>query len=370
MLLAALILVVSLAAAAGDESEGYLQVTGPCELEFPRDHGAHPGHRTEWWYYTGNLESEDGQPYGFQLTLFRSQLAPGTVTAQTAGQSSAWRTNQVYFGHLAISDIDAGRHWQAENIARGALGLAGAAYDGHVTHIFLHDWSIRIQAGSHQLVARTPDFSIELTAKPIKPLVLHGNKGYTKRGTSAGRASCYYSFTRLNTVGTLTIDQRVIPVRGQSWMDHEFSTAQLEPGIIGWDWFSLQISNRSDIMFFLLRTDSGDIHPASSGTFVDASGKSSHLERSQLEVTVLESWKSPTTGATYPSRWRMIIPSLNLDLDIISRLADQEMKTKQTTGVTYWEGSVGIAGRSGNVRVGGGGYVELTGYADIFKAPL
>ncbi len=357
--------------AAEEGAEAYLQVTGPCGLEFPRDHGAHPGYRTEWWYYTGNLQSGSGRPYGFQLTLFRSQIVPPLEDLSSAEPPSAWRTRQVYFGHAAVSDIAGNRHRQAENIARGALGMAGSMHDQGGAAVWLHDWSIRIGPGrQHRLSAETPDFGISLQLAPVKPPVFHGDGGYSLKGSRPENASCYYSFTRLDAEGRLTLDGKAVAVTGYGWMDHEFSTAPLEPGIVGWDWFSLQLSDGTELMIFLLRLKSGGLHPASSGTFVDASGAARHLQRRQVAVAVMDSWKSPSSGAIYPSRWRIDILPLGIHLTVASRLADQEMKTARSTGVTYWEGSVAIDGRTNGAAVSGSGYVELTGYAEAFEAPM
>lgn len=370
MLLAVMLLMSSLVGAAECNSEGYLQVTGPCGLEFPRDHGAHPGYRTEWWYYTGNLESEDGQSFGFQLTLFRSQITPPDKPSAPARQESAWRTKQVYFGHVAISDMENGRHLQAENMARGAIEMAGAKQDSGITTIWLHNWSIQIGLKGHHLSANTPEFGLRLDNLPAKQPVMHGDRGYSRKGSGAGRASCYYSLTRMTAEGELTIGNRLIPVRGLSWMDHEFSTSLLEPGIVGWDWFSLQLSNHSEIMFFLLRTEDGQLHPVSSGTLIDRSGNSTHLELTDIAVSVLERWESSASGAVYPSRWRLQLNRLDMDLHVAANLADQEMKTGKTTGTVYWEGSVSVSGRSAGGEVTGAGYVELTGYARAFDAAM
>jgi predicted secreted hydrolase len=365
-----MILVCSMSGVAEDDSEGYLQVTGPCGLEFPRDHAAHPGYRTEWWYYTGNLASEGGRLFGFQFTIFRSQISPPADEGTPAQPGSAWRTKQVYFGHLAISDLAGGRHWQAEEISRGALGMAGARQKEGRTRIWLHDWSVRIEPDGHHLSAETLQFDIHLSLSPMKPVVLHGEDGYSRKGSSAGRASCYYSFTRMAASGKLTIGAQEFSVRGQSWMDHEFSTALLEPGIVGWDWFSLQLSDNTEIMFFLLRTDSGGLHPASGGTFVDPGGRPTPLDLRSVTLTVLDRWKSPHTDAVYPSRWRLQVDSRGIDLAVVSNLADQEMRAENTTGTVYWEGSVSVDGRSGSRDVTGAGYMELTGYAEAFDKPL
>jgi predicted secreted hydrolase len=153
-------------------------------------------------------------------------------------------------------------------------------------------------------------------------------------------------------------------------MDHEFSTAPLEPGLVGWDWFSFQLSDNTDIMIYLLRQKDGSLNSVSSGTYVRSDGKTRHLARHDIEVSVTDTWSSPNSGAVYPARWQLKIPLLSLDLNISPNLADQEMRTGESTGVTYWEGSVSVRGFKSRRRINGQGYVELTGYAKAFDAPL
>jgi predicted secreted hydrolase len=354
----------------GEETGNYLSVTGPCNLEFPKDHGAHPGYRTEWWYYTGNLKSANGDPYGFQLTFFRSQISPPGADQKWPRHPSAWRTRQVYLAHAAVSDIAGQRHLQAEDVSRAALGMAGVKIAGENTLVFLKNWSAQIGPDSHVLKVNTADFSYALNFKPAKPPVLHGDKGYSLKGSTPERASCYYSFTRLEGQGRITLGGNTASVSGSAWMDHEFSTAPLEPDLTGWDWFSLQFSDQTEIMIFLLRQAGGGLHPASSGTFVDPTGRARHLAESDFKVTVLDTWKSRQSKARYPSRWRLQIAPLSIDVTITSNLPDQEMRTPGSTGVTYWEGSVAIDGTKNKHPVNGEGYVELTGYTGAFDAPL
>jgi predicted secreted hydrolase len=354
--------------AEGDSD--FLTVTGPCNLIFPKDHGPHPGYRTEWWYYTGNLQSDAGAPYGFQLTFFRRQISPPGAQNKWPKPHSAWRAQQIYLGHAAISDISKKRYLPSERIAREALGIAGVSQKASETDIFIKNWSAKIETGSHLLKAAADDFSYELTLQPLKPPVLHGSAGYSRKGSTPERASCYYSITRLIAEGTLTLDGKTIPVKGLSWMDHEFSTAPLEPGIIGWDWFSLQLSDQSEIMLFQLRNEHGGLHPASSGTFVDPSGRPRHFNREDFSVEILDQWKSPKSGAVYPVRWRVAVFPLAIQLTVAANMSDQEMQTPGSTGVTYWEGSVAANGSVADQTVQGRGYVELTGYAKFFSAPM
>jgi predicted secreted hydrolase len=356
--------------AIADDKSGFLSVTGPCKLVFPEDHGFHAGYRTEWWYYTGNLEAETGNRYGFQLTFFRSQINAPADERRWPHPPSVWRTRQIYLGHAAITDIFKKRHLQSELMARGTLGMAGVSQEAMDTLVFIKNWSAKIGADQHLLKTVTDDFSYELTLKPAKPPVLHGEAGYSRKGSTPERASCYYSFPRLKTEGTLTFGGKPITVRGLSWMDHEFSTAPLEPGIIGWDWFSLQLSDQTEIMLFLLRTEEGRFSQASSGTFIDVSGNPRHLTKEDFRVDVLNSWESPRSQAVYPVHWRISVIPLSIQIVAKANIADQEMLTQATTGVTYWEGSVSINGSVGKHPVKGSGYVELTGYAQAFSAPM
>jgi predicted secreted hydrolase len=352
------------------ESETYLAVLGPCNLEFPRDHGAHPDYRTEWWYYTGNLRSESGRQFGFQLTFFRSRISPPGAEKNWPAEPSAWRTSQVYLAHAALSDVERRRHLHVEDVSRATLGMAGVRQSGEYTEVFLKNWSTRIEPDLHTLNLKSADFSFSLTFRPKKPLVLHGDRGYDLKGSTPERASCYYSFTRLEGHGEITLGDNAVAVSGRAWMDHEFSTASLEPGITGWDWFSLQLSDSTEIMVYLFRTKSGGMHAASSGTYIDAEGAARRIAREDVEVDVKDIWQSKTSKARYPVRWRLRIADLAADLNISAKFVDQEMRTVNSTGVTYWEGSVVIDGAKNSQPVKGEGYVELTGYAEPFDAPI
>jgi len=353
-----------------EDTKGYLSVTGPCDLEFPKDHASHHGYRTEWWYYTGNLQSAAGNRYGFQLTFFRRRIIPLESEKKWPTPASAWRASQIYLAHAAISDLDGNRHSSAQSIGRGVLGIAGELRDDDIVRIFLKKWSTRISPKAHHLKVISDSFSFDLNLTPVKPPVFHGKEGYSRKGSTPERASCYYSLTRLETKGKVRIAGNTFAVNGQSWMDHEFSTAPLEPGLVGWDWFSLQLSDNTEIMVYLLRQKDGKLNPASSGTYIRSNGKTRHLSRHDIELTVTDTWNSPNSKAIYPARWRLRIALLAMDLVIAPNLADQEMRTNESTGVTYWEGSVSVRGLKEGRRINGQGYVELTGYAKVFDAPL
>jgi predicted secreted hydrolase len=368
--LKALLIILLIAAPAGAQDGDFLKVTGPCGLSFPADHGPHPDYRTEWWYYTGNLTDADENRFGFQLTFFRSRLKPPADDRNRPQPASAWRSNQIYLAHAALTDITGGRHLQSEKTARPVLSLAGAEQEDAAWKIHIHAWQTVISPASHRLQADADGFGLTLDLKPAKPPVLHGQDGYSLKGQTPERASCYYSFTRLQAGGTLSLDGARHTVEGTAWMDHEFSSAPLQPGISGWDWFSVQLSDQTEIMVYLLRQPDGSLNPASSGTYVPPSGKSRHLERGDVQVKPLAFWTSPHSGARYPTKWKLVIPVLNCDLTVTAGLADQEMQTPRSTSVTYWEGSVRAQGIKAEKAVEGLGYVELTGYARPFEAPM
>lgn len=352
------------------EGKGFQVVTGPCHFTFPQDHGDHPGYRTEWWYYTGNLKADDGKWFGYQLTFFRTRLAPGADRQQWPRPASAWRTDQIFLAHAAVSDISAGDHMSEEKRARGAVGLAGVRRSESKITVHLGRWQAELAGDRHRLSAVSPSFSLALDLAPLKAPVAHGKGGYSRKGTAKERASCYYSITRLATRGTLTVGGRRFGVSGLSWMDHEYSTAPLDPGLQGWDWFSLQFDDGSELMLYGLRQDDGTWHPASSGTFVAADESPVHLSGTQFHVDVKRHWKSPHTGGIYPAAWVIEIPKLDLIVEVHPTLKDQEMRTEESTGVNYWEGSVKAIGQNSGQPVAGRGYTELTGYAGAFDAPL
>jgi predicted secreted hydrolase len=262
------------------------------------------------------------------------------------------------------------QHYQAETVAREALGLAAAGYANKQATIFVGNYSIRINQLKHGIRASSDDFRIDLQLEPQKPLVLHGKQGYSRKGDTSANASCYYSFPRLLTSGVITVGDATEAVAGLSWMDHEFSTAPLQADLVGWDWFSLQLDNNTELMLYLLRYADGHYHSASSGSFIDQKGQVTPLAAKEIRIKRLKTWHSSVSNGTYPISWQVKIPAIRLRLNIEAQLADQEMHTAKTTGVVYWEGSVRADGKLNGHAVKGEGYVELTGYAQPFKAPL
>jgi len=344
----------------------YLSVEGPCGFSFPRDHGAHSGYQTEWWYYTGNLCTADKRAFGFQLTFFRRQIVPPGAEKKWPARPSAWRTQNIFMAHAALSDITGNRfHWQ-EEMARGAAGLAGVRETEGGIQVFLGPWKAVVIGTGHRLTAATDRFSFDLMCVPAKPPVAHGEAGCSRKGMKPESASCYYSITRFETSGSISVGGKTFRVEGTAWMDHEYSTAPLEPSLTGWDWFSLQLADHTELMLYILRQKDGSWSPASSGTFIPSSGPARHLTRNDFQTTVMDRWRSPGSGAAYPCQWRITILPLGMDLEISSRIKNQELRLNRSPKVSYWEGSVVVKGRKVSGAAEGVGYVELTGYAEPF----
>jgi predicted secreted hydrolase len=339
--------------------EGFARAEGVAPLIFPRDFGPHPEYQTEWWYYTGNLETADGRHFGYQLTFFRRGLLP---PSQLPGRSSDWATNQIYMAHFTLSDVD-GESFQAyERFSRGAAGLAGAQADPY--RVWLEDWQVELTApDTYSLRAANDEIAIDLTLTDAKGPILQGDQGYSQKGAEPGNASYYYSQTRLESEGQVTIDGENFAVSGLSWKDHEYSTAVLGADEVGWDWFSLQFSDGYELMLYSLRHADGSVDPYSSGTLIAPDGSATHLAREDFIIQAQGSWRSPHTEAEYPMGWVIRIPSQQLEFEITPCLRDQELNLT----FIYWEGAVQVSGTHAGATISGVGYVELTGYAEPFN---
>ncbi len=342
-------------AQAADDT--WSQALGPWQWSFPRDHGSHPQYRTEWWYFTGNLTDAAGHAFGYQLTFFRQGLR-----RSRQGQGS-WSVTDVYLAHFAITDEARGRFFHIDKASRRGPGLAGAAEGAMDVHLL--NWSARMEGKRIRLKATHKEMELSLTLVPGKPLVLHGENGLSRKGPKPGQASYYYSFTELLSEGKLKVPglPKPLTVKGVSWFDQEFGSNQLSADQVGWDWFGLHLSDGRDLMIYFLRKEDGTLEATSSGTLVEKDGRPYHLNLSSLRVTVQEQWKSPRTNAFYPSKWRIEIPSAQIDFVLAPVVPDQELITAASTGITYWEGAVKGTGTSKGKSVSVYGYSELTGYA-------
>ena len=339
----------------GDNDQQFAQAIKPREFQFPQDHGPHSKYKTEWWYITGNITSSNGKAFGYQVTFFRVAM-----TASKPTVDSAWASNQFFMADAAISDISQHRFYSKERFARDALGLSGATTKPEIK-VWLEDWVLQ---GDKQrlfpLLLNVKDkiFSLSLTLSSQKPVILQGERGLSQKGPKPGNASYYYSYTRLNTTGKIRIGKHEFTTTGNSWLDREWSTSMLPKGVAGWDWFSIQLNNNTELMVYRLRKPNGEVTEFSKASLVLADGKKIMFIHDQFSATPTHWWHSPQSGIRYPVAWRLTIPNQHIFLQIKAAIPNQELNHS----VRYWEGATIIHGTYQQRSVKGKGYLELTGY--------
>ncbi|HMT91570.1 lipocalin-like domain-containing protein [uncultured Thiothrix sp.] len=341
------------AALGGIPADGFARAVEPRPFTFPQEHAAHPEFRNEWWYITGNLQTERGRQFGYQVTFFRIALSPNSP--QTV---SNWATNQVWMAHIALTDVEGQKHLHDQRFARGAAGLAGQKIQPF--KVWLEDWQILGQANGDfpwtVQVANT-DFSLKLTLQPEKPAVLQGKQGLSQKSSEAGNASYYYSFTRLASTGSIHYQNQDFQVTGSSWLDREWSTSALGKDQAGWDWFSLQFKAGQELMFYQLHKTSGEADQAySQGKWIAADASTRNLSLKDVELQPLQYWQA-TNGTQYPIVWELNYPAIKGRWRVEAVVDDQLMETS----VLYWEGAVRVLDLEKN-QVVGQGYLELSGY--------
>lgn len=338
------------------DAEGFALAVPPYAFSFPRDHASHPAFRIEWWYYTGHLAARDRR-FGFEMTFFRFGLPRVRESSP-----SAWAARDLVFLHLALTDERGRRFLQHDEARRVALGLAGA--DSTRYHVWLGASSATLgeDEATHRLRGVAPEFALDLALAPRKPAVVHGKDGVSQKTPGEGRASHYYSLTRMEVEGRLGLGRDTLAVTGLAWMDHEFASHRLADTHAGWDWFSVQLDDGRDLMLYQLRRRDGTVEPLSSGTLVAKDGGTRVLASSEFRVTPRGEWTSPRTGGRYPSGWTIDVPGESLSLTLEPVLADQELVARAMGGIVYWEGRCRVRGTARGVAVGGDAYVELTGY--------
>jgi len=375
----ALICAAALAAGAGTPAarepaqDGFLPATPDQAWSFPRDHWAHPGYRNEWWHFTGRLAGVDDAAarFGYQLTFFRVGILPSRPPLE-----SAWATADAVMAHAAVTDLARGEHRFAEILWRAMplLGGFGAPPDpllawGRSPPGTDGRWSVRLEreAFSLEMEDRSKGIAFALTARPERPAVLEGPNGYSRKAEAPGYASLYYSLTRLATEGTVTSGGRTVRVRGTSWMDREFGSSQLAPSQVGWDWFALRLADGRDLMLYVLRRADGS-PDWRNATLVSPGGGARPVAAEDWSIRTLGRWRSPATGAEYPSGWEVRLPGEGISVRVEPELAQQENRSALAGGLFYWEGAVRIVGADG--LPAGEGYVELTGYGKGNRPPI
>jgi predicted secreted hydrolase len=343
---------------SGIEENNYMKAIDRTDFDFPDDHGAHPEYLTEWWYYTGNLFTDDDRHFGYQLTFFRRAISDQLVDSN----ASNWASNQIYLAHFAVTDTASNQHYVFDQISRGSAGLAGTSVDP-LFSIWLKDWEIvQLSENVFQMNAGFEDVEINLLLTNIKGIIFHGDDGLSQKGSEIGNASYYFSQTRMETVGTIRISDEEFDVNGFSWMDHEFGTSTLGSDQIGWDWFSIQLDNQTEIMLFQIRQEDGSVSEFSSGTIINREGITENLQVNDFKIEVLDTWQT-NDQVTYPNKWEIDIEQINLKMEITPVMNDQEMNLF----FRYWEGAVRLNGTLNGEEITGYGYVELTGYAQSMQ---
>ncbi len=345
---------VNVVQALSDETGGdcFEKAVLPAALKFPQDHGPHPSFQTEWWYYTGNLRTEEGRHFGYQLTFFRRALACESGDKSPVG-TSQWRTRQIYFAHFAVTDTQENRFYSSSRMNRQSLGIAGSTAVPFA--VWVDDWSAGGRSKSVVLTAREKDTVFNLRLTRGGPLLLQGDRGFSRKGPGLTNASYYYSLPRLMTRGTLKIGSQTHKVTGFSWFDHEWSTTALGRDVTGWDWFSFHLKDGRDLMVCQIRDAKGRSNGYGFGSLARPDGTYEILTADQFTLTPTGYWTSPR-GKRYPGKWKITLPGQGLSMSVVPVIPDQE----HTHMGVYWEGAVTVVGV--NQEIQGEGYVELTGY--------
>jgi predicted secreted hydrolase len=326
-------------------------------VEFPRDHGSHPEHRTEWWYVTGWLATADGETLGFQVTFFRTR-----PDATDVANPSAFTPRQIVIGHAAISDPSRGRLWKAQRVARAGFGLAEAR-EGD-TDARLDGWTLVRRGDAYDARVATDEFGFELTLDRTQPPMLNGVAGYSQKGPQAASASGYYSVPQLRVSGHVRRSGKREAVTGEAWLDHEWSSAYLDEQASGWDWIGLNLDDGGALMAFRIRDRDGATHWAG-GTLRRADGTRQAFRPDEIEFLPGRRWRSPRTGVEYPVEFEVRAGPLRFALEPL--MDDQESDTRGSTGAIYWEGAVeAVTADRGSI---GRGYLELTGYGEKLQLP-
>jgi predicted secreted hydrolase len=331
-------------AAMAEAAPQYAQVLSQTILKFPRDHGAHPDYRTEWWYVTGALDAPQ-KNIGFQLTFFRVR------TGFAESLSSPIAASQMMFAHAAVT-LPGEKLLHAERAARANLGAAFSITD---CDVHIGAWQMRrSEADVFSIAAQDAQFAFDFTLSPTQPKMLQGDGGYSAKGNRPGQASHYISWPQLHVNGAIVLAGKSQPARGIAWLDHEWSSEVLSDTDVGWDWLGINLIDGGALMAFRIRDAAGTTVFAHAA-LRDATGRTQQWSGADVKFEPLRRWRS-ARGAEYPVALQIKFGPHTVRTQPV--IDDQELSTRRPAPVVYWEGLVQLEG-----TLTGRGYLELTGYA-------
>ncbi|HKW80193.1 MAG TPA: lipocalin-like domain-containing protein [Casimicrobiaceae bacterium] len=339
---------LALYASGAISSDDYPRVVPGRALEFPRDAGAHPAYRSEWWYVTAWLRDAGGRRFGAQVTFFRNR--PRVAESNP----SAFAPRQLLFAHAALADPRLGRLRIDQRAARAGFGLAGASEQ--TTDVWIDDWSLKLEGETYVATIAAREFRFALRFAAVQPVLPEGERGFSRKSADPANASYYYSQPQLVVSGNVAADGADMQVAGTAWLDHEWSSEALAADAAGWDWIGINLDDGGALMAFRMR-DRSDAPIWAGGTERDAGGRLQSFGPGDIGFNPQRRWRSPRTGIDYPVAMQVDIGGRVYDL--LPLIDDQELDSRASTGAVYWEGAV-RALRGG--REAGRGYLELTGY--------
>ncbi len=331
------------------EAQEWRDVAPGDTVALPKDLYVQHGYRTQWWYFTGHLYDAQGREFGYELTFF-------AVGVQKKKYESKFGVDTIYLSHFAISDIEGKKYYHFSNADSGAYGFAGA--ESTRLRVWIDKDKMEGDLKKMRLTAHADGADLDLVLLPKKPVVLNGDRGYSRKSEESPLiASLYFSCTDLETTGTVKLGTTLFPVTGKSWFDREISSRGLAKDEVGWDWFALQLDDGQEVMLYVIRRKDGSLDRYSSGTLVDAEGNFRQLAKDDYRIEAVTSYVSKKTSIRYPAKWDITVPREKLRLVVTPLLEDQEFTGGLMKGISYWEGACRVEGSAQ-----GRAYVEMTGY--------
>ncbi|MEZ6093207.1 MAG: lipocalin family protein [Pirellulaceae bacterium] len=312
-----------------------------------------PNSQTEWWYYSGHLSGERGQRFGFEVVFFSRRPKVEKILGVVPLR---WISKRFAFAHFAISNTSDGSFAYSHR----RTVWWGSHANASKFSVGLGKWSVEHNGDSHQLNVAMPDCSLELQLSPSKAAVLHGQAGHYLRNMN--QQAFHLSYSRMKASGTLTQNGIQQTVSGNAWMDREFGVCNFDRDLLGWDWFAIQLDDNRELMLYRVFDENGNFNGHQILELIDTNGKVKEFKAADFKLQVLDSWTSNKTKTQYPNRWRLTIPELDISLSVKPMLPHQELDTRGSTSIIYWEGDCEVTGSESGKAISGNAFVELVGY--------